>query len=94
MARYTAVFEWPEGEQPRVGVDSSWLGGKICSVAFYDALEDVDGPRVSAPEPTDDDVKYVLDLPLRSEAKPEHVCGLQGFNVATDHCPACTAGTR
>jgi len=50
MVRYTAVFEWPDGEQPRVGVFSSWLGGKICAVAFEDCfglVEDVDEAEVA-----------------------------------------------
>lgn len=36
--RYTAVFEWPEGEEPRVGRGDKWKGGELCAVQFSDAL--------------------------------------------------------
>lgn len=40
--RYTAVFEFPEGIAPAVGVNDSWLGGKICAVQFSDALYELE----------------------------------------------------
>jgi hypothetical protein len=39
--KYTAVFEWPDGEEPRIKKGDSWLGGKLVSVEFdSDALSE------------------------------------------------------
>lgn len=38
--KYTAVFEF-EGE-PTINKSDTWLGGKLCSVQFSDALEELD----------------------------------------------------
>jgi hypothetical protein len=40
--RYTAVFEFPLGEAPKVSANDGWLGGKICAVQFYDALQEIE----------------------------------------------------
>lgn len=37
--RYTAVFEFPEGQKPAVGKKDSWLGGELVSIQFSDALD-------------------------------------------------------
>lgn len=41
--RYTAVFEFKEGEEPAIGKGDSWLGGELCAVQFSDALEELEG---------------------------------------------------
>jgi hypothetical protein len=38
MKRYTAVFEWPDGEEPTVNKGDGWLGGALCTVIFADAI--------------------------------------------------------
>ena len=39
--RYTAVFEWPDGQEPRVGPQHLWLEGVLCAVQFSDALAEL-----------------------------------------------------
>lgn len=38
--KYTAVFEFEE--EPNIKKSDAWLGGKLCSVQFSDALEELD----------------------------------------------------
>jgi hypothetical protein len=40
--KYTAVFKWPKGEEPRVGKGDGWKGGELCAVSFSDALDEPD----------------------------------------------------
>ena len=43
--RYTAVFEFPDGEEPSVGKKDTWLGGELCVLQFSDALEELEKLR-------------------------------------------------
>ena len=38
MSRYTLVFEWPDGEEPKINRGTSLSGGSICAVQFSDVL--------------------------------------------------------
>ena len=40
--RYTAVFEWPERQEPAVSKKDGWLGGELCAVQFSDGLEELE----------------------------------------------------
>ena len=50
--RYTAVFEFPEGQKPAVGKKDSWLGGELVALQFSDALDNVVGNSMPIPTPT------------------------------------------
>ena len=39
--RYTAVFEFKEGEEPAINKIHGWLGGELCAVQFSDALNEL-----------------------------------------------------
>jgi hypothetical protein len=38
--RYTAVFEFADGNHPAVGAKDKWLGGDLCACQFSDALHE------------------------------------------------------
>jgi len=39
--KYTAVFFWPDGDEPRISKNDSWLGGDLVTVEFdSDAISD------------------------------------------------------
>ena len=46
--KYTAVFKWPEGQEPRVGKGDGWKGGELCAVSFNDALDELQRLREAA----------------------------------------------
>ena len=53
--RYTAVFEFEAGKEPRVNKGNGWLGGKLCAVQFNDAL--IENERLKN---QDDDARQVI----------------------------------
>ena len=46
--RYTAVFEFKEGEEPAVGKKDGWMGGELCAVLFSDGLEELQAIKEAA----------------------------------------------
>jgi hypothetical protein len=40
--KYTIVFEWPDGQEPRIGPQSTFEGGRCCKVQFSDALAEIE----------------------------------------------------
>ena len=71
MARYTAVFEWPDGEEPKVSRNNTFLGGRIIAVQFSDALEELERYRTALEQIADEDFDFangpeVAELALRS----------------------------
>jgi hypothetical protein len=55
MIRYTAVFEWPDGQEPAISNTAAWLGGKLISIQFSDALAQRDRYREALERIADDD---------------------------------------
>ena len=71
MARYTALFEWPDGEEPKVSRDNTFLGGRIIAVQFSDALEELKRYRNALEQIADEDFDFadgpeVAEIALRS----------------------------
>ena len=42
MTQYTVVFEWEDDSAPIISRKDSWLGGKLISVQFNNALAQLD----------------------------------------------------
>ena len=61
--RYTAVFEWPKGEEPRVSKSDVWKGGKICAVQFSDALDELQRLKEAAQHYCDNYLRDEIDEP-------------------------------
>ncbi len=40
MSKFTFVAEYEDGKEPLVGAGTQILGGKLCSVAFFDYKDD------------------------------------------------------
>ena len=64
--KYTAVFKWPEGQDPSVGKDDGWLGGELCAVSFNDALDELQRLREA--------VQHYCDNYLRDEFDEPGLC--------------------
>ena len=64
--KYTAVFKWPEGEEPRVGKDDGWKGGELCVVSFNDAIDELHRLREAA--------QHYCDNYLRDEFDERGLC--------------------
>jgi hypothetical protein len=61
--RYTAVFKWPEGQEPRVGKGDGWKGGELCAVSFNDALDELQRLREAAQHYCDNYLRDEFDEP-------------------------------
>ena len=71
MARYTAVFEWPDGEEPKISRTTTLIGGRLIAVQFSDALEELERYRNALEQIADEDFDFangpeVADIALRS----------------------------
>jgi hypothetical protein len=71
MARYTAVFEWADGEEPVVSRTTTLLGGRIIAVQFSDALQELERYRTALEHIADEDFDFangpeVAEMALRS----------------------------
>jgi len=66
MERYTAVFEWPDGEAPRISRNDNWMGGRIVACNFSDALTEL---RVLS-----EAVQNYCDNYLRDEIDEPELC--------------------
>ena len=71
MARYTAVFEWPDGEEPTIIRTTTLLGGVIVSVQFSDALQELKRYRAALEQIADEDFDFadgpeIAEMALRS----------------------------
>jgi len=61
--RYTAVFKWTEGQEPRVGKGDGWKGGELCAVSFNDALDELQRLREAAQHYCDNYLRDEFDEP-------------------------------
>jgi hypothetical protein len=64
--KYTAVFEWPEGEAPVVRKGEGWKGGELCAVSFSDALDELHRLREAAQHFCDNYLRYDHDNERRA----------------------------
>ncbi len=46
--RYTAVFEFKEGDEPSIGKKDGWLGGELCAVLFSNGVEELQAIKKAA----------------------------------------------
>ena len=61
--RYTFVFDWPNGDEPRVGATTRWQGGRLHAVQFSDAIEELKSLNDFAD--LCDELAHYLPPPLR-----------------------------
>lgn len=61
--KYTAVFKWQEGQEPRVGKGDGWKGGELCAVSFSDALDELHRLREAAQHYCDNYLRDEFDEP-------------------------------
>jgi hypothetical protein len=71
MARYTVVFEWPDGEEPKISRTTTLMGGRIVAVQFSDALAELERYRTALEQIADEDFDFadgpeVAEMALRS----------------------------
>ena len=75
MTKYTAVFDWPDGEEPRIKKSDAWLGGTLCSVTFYDAISDYNALKKAAievvVEHSDSASQSIIDMEKLLEGEEE-----------------------
>ena len=79
--RYTAVFEFKEGAEPKVGKNDGWLGGELCAVMFSDGLEELKAIKEAAEE-------VIFQNAHMGDETWYRLAGLLGWEVGDDFAPS------